>query len=198
MSYSPGLTNTLSGATSVQGTAAAGSPVSGNPVLTGGEDPSGDVAAFQTAADGDQVVHQHSSSTALADGVSNTMHIPVNQTDLGFLGTPTAGYVFNGSTWDRQRGVVQDTPEYFSDASFVSGDSPVTLDLNAALGRNASSTSVTNDGAGNFTVAYSTDGVTFGDAITVKYPETLSLADVSVDSIRITWVADSAYRVIAI
>jgi hypothetical protein len=93
---------------------------------------------------------------------------------------------------------VVDTPEFFEDTNFVSGDSPVTLDLNAALGRNANTTEVINDGAGNFTVAYSTDGVTFGDAITMKYPERLILDNVSVDSIRITWVADSAYRVIFI
>ena len=32
---------------------------------------------------------------------------------------------------------VADTPETFEDTSFVTGDSPATLDINAALGRNA-------------------------------------------------------------
>lgn len=93
---------------------------------------------------------------------------------------------------------VSDTPEFFEDTSFVTGDSPVTLDLNAALGRNATTVQVINDGTGNFTVAFSVDGVTFGDAITMKYPEKMVLKDVSVDSVKITWVANSAYRVIAI
>jgi hypothetical protein len=93
---------------------------------------------------------------------------------------------------------VVDTPEYFEDTNFVTGDSPVTLDINTALGRNATTTTVLNDGPGEFTVEYSADGAAFGDAITVKQREQLRLREVSVDSIRITWVADSAYRVIAI
>lgn len=86
------------------GAAANGAAVSGNPVLIGGEDPSGNVARLQTAPDGDLVVHQHSAATALADAASNTMHIPVNMTDSGFLATPSANYLFNGTTWDRVRG----------------------------------------------------------------------------------------------
>lgn len=92
----------------VQGVAANGAAVSGNPVLIAGEDPSGNVARLQTASDGDLLVHQHSAATALADAVSNTMHIPINQTDAGFLGTPTAPYVYNGTTWDRLRGNATD------------------------------------------------------------------------------------------
>jgi hypothetical protein len=73
-------------------------------ILLMGEDGSGNAKPLQTASDGDLLVHQHSSSTALADAVSNTMHIPVNQTDLGFMAQPTAPYVYNGTTWDRLRG----------------------------------------------------------------------------------------------
>lgn len=93
---------------------------------------------------------------------------------------------------------VVDTPEYFEDTSFVTGDSPVTLDINAALGRNANVTTVINDGTGNFTVAYSTNGSAFGDEITMKKGESLTFKDISVDSIRITWVTNSSYRVMAI
>lgn len=91
---------------------------------------------------------------------------------------------------------VADTPEFFEDTSFVSGDSPVTLDFNTSLaGRNATSGYIINDGAGNFTVAFSTDGSAFGDAITTKKNEILRFQNISVDSIKITWVSDSAYRV---
>lgn len=91
-----------------------------------------------------------------------------------------------------------DTPVTFEDTSFVSGDSPVTLDINTALGRNASEFTVKNDGAGNFTVSISNDGSSFGDEHTMKNGETYSLDIISVDSIRITHVSDSAYRTIAI
>ena len=91
-----------------------------------------------------------------------------------------------------------DTPEYFEDTSFVVGDSPVTLDLRAALGRNATSVTVLCDGAGNFTVAFSVDGIAYGDAILIKNSESLSFSDMSVATVRIAWVSDSSYRVIAI
>ena len=94
--------------------------------------------------------------------------------------------------------IITDTPEFFEDTSFVTGDSPVTLDINTALGNNSSKCSVINDGAGDFTVAVSNDGAVFGDAITVKLDEVLNLDGISVDSVKITWVADSSYRVIAV
>lgn len=102
------------------------------------------------------------------------------------------------SSGNLQTSVIVDTPEFFEDTSFVTGDSPVTLDINAALGRNSTRCSVTNDGLGTFTVAVSNDGDAFGDAITLKVDEVLNLDGISVDSIKITWSADSAYRVTAI
>lgn len=83
------------------------------------------------------------------------------------------------------------------DTSFVAGDSPVTLDVNATLRRNANQGFIINDGAGDFTVAISTDGTNFGTAFTMKAGETFDLAGENVDSIRITRVADSSYRVMA-
>lgn len=87
-----------------------------------------------------------------------------------------------------------DTPEFFEDTSFVTGDSPVTLDCNTALGRNATEGYIINDGPGNFTASFSTDGAAFGDEITMKENEKISFEDITVDSLRLTWVADSAYR----
>ena len=91
-----------------------------------------------------------------------------------------------------------DTPETFEDTSFVSGDSPVILDINTALGRNATEFEVINDGAGTFTVALSNDGISFGDENTIKNGETYSETKISIDSIRITHVSDSAFRVKAL
>ena len=93
---------------------------------------------------------------------------------------------------------VVDTPEFFEDTSFVTGDSPVTLDINAALGRNATSGWIKNDGAGNFTFSFSVNGTDFGDEITLKDGEIMEWDKQSVDSVKITWVADSSYRVLAI
>ena len=94
---------------------------------------------------------------------------------------------------------VSDTPEIFEDTSFVAGDSPADLDINAALGRNATEGYIINDGTGDFTVAFSIDGNTFGDAIRLKNGETLEFSNISVDSLRITHSGtDSAYRVTVI
>ena len=97
-----------------------------------------------------------------------------------------------------ETGIRLDAPQTFADTSFVSGDSPVTLDANTALGRNATEFTVINDGAGAFTVAISFDSSTFGDEHTVNNGEIYSIDKISVDSIRITHVADSAYRVIVL
>jgi len=86
----------------------------------------------------------------------------------------------------------------YEDTSFLVGDSPVTLDVNTDLGRNGKDGFIINDGAGNFTVAISDDGTTFGSAHTMKTGEVFSLTNIDVDSIKITWVADSAYRVVVI
>jgi hypothetical protein len=93
---------------------------------------------------------------------------------------------------------VVDTPEFFEDLSFVTGDSPVTLDLNTALGRNATQFTLINDGDGSFTVELSTDGAAFGDSITMYVGERMEYENISVDSIRITWVSNSSYRCIAL
>lgn len=121
---------------------------------------------------------------SVANSVGQTIPLPVRIKD--------------GETGNDISAGLADTPEFFEDTSFVTGDSPVTLDLNAALGRNATKGYIINDGAGNFTVAFSTDGAVFGDAITMKKNEVLNFDKISVDSFRITWIADSAYRVSAI
>lgn len=90
------------------------------------------------------------------------------------------------------------TPVIFEDTSFVVGDSPITLDVNAALERNATEFAIQDDGSGDFTVALSTDGSVFGSEKTVKSGETYAIDNISIDSIRITHVADSAYRVTAL
>lgn len=93
---------------------------------------------------------------------------------------------------------IEDTPEYFEDTDFVTGESPAILDFNGALDRNATKGSIINDGPGDFTVAFSIDGANFGDAIRLEINESIQFDKLSVNSIQITWVANSAYRVVAI
>ena len=94
---------------------------------------------------------------------------------------------------------IPDAPEQFEDTAFVSGDSPVTLDLNTVLGRNAEKVSILNDGAGSFKVELSTDGAAFGAQFTLKSGEEYPFTkNISVDSVRITHISDSAYRVLFI
>ena len=79
--------------------------------------------------------------------------------------------------------------KYFGseDTSFVTGDSPVTLDLNTTLVRNSVNGYIINDGPGDFKVNLSEDGSTFGDDIRMKNGETLSLRTLDIDSISRIW-----------
>ncbi len=96
-------------------------------------------------------------------------------------------------------GITNGTPLQTFEGAVTTGTSPVTLDLNAQLSRNAIEGYVRNDGTGDFTVKLSTDGVTYSDEATIKDGESFNFDDMSVDSIVITRVAaDSNYRVAVI
>lgn len=86
----------------------------------------------------------------------------------------------------------------YEDTSFVSADSPATLDVNEDLGRNAHDGYIVNDGDGDIKVEISDDGVNFGGQHTIKKDEVLDLYMLDIDTIRLTWVADSAYRVLVV
>lgn len=86
------------------------------------------------------------------------------------------------------------TQEY-EDISFVTGDSPITLDVNNDIGRNAVDGYIICDGPGDFTVAFSDDGTNFGGEHTMKHREKINLKNLNIDKIRITWISDSSYRV---
>jgi len=97
-----------------------------------------------------------------------------------------------------REGVYPGLMETYEDTSFVTGDSPATLDFNADAGRNSTDGYCINDGAGDFYVDYSRDGITFSDKATIKVGERLSLLRLDIDKLRITWIADSSYRVVMI
>ncbi len=82
------------------------------------------------------------------------------------------------------------------DTSFVTGDSPVVIDLLANLGSLAQHVVIFNDGPGDLDVEMSLDGTAYGAVHTVKASEAFGPEGASISSIRITWVSDSAYRVV--
>ncbi len=83
----------------------------------------------------------------------------------------------------------------YEDTSFVTGESPIVLDFNADAGRNARDGYVANDGTGDIKVEISDISAnTYGGSHTIKSGEILELKGVDIDKIRLTWIADSAYR----
>lgn len=88
---------TLSGNVTVVGPDAAGSPPTGNPVLVAGWDLT-NVRRIVTDTNGR--LDPAGTSTAMADGVSNTQNLPDFEGGVG--GVRTFPTEFNGSTWDRR------------------------------------------------------------------------------------------------
>jgi hypothetical protein len=92
--------------------------------------------------------------------------------------------------------------EAYSDLSFVTGDSPATHDVNAGLGRNGIDGFIDNYGAGALYYALSSDGTTYGDNILLPAGAIDSLKGYSgggigegIDSIKITWIANTSYSI---
>ena len=83
----------------------------------------------------------------------------------------------------------------YEDTSFVVGDSPVLLQFNSDAGRNSVDGYVICDGPGNIVVDFSRDGATYGGAWTMYSGEMIGVRNYDIHTLRITYVADSAYRV---
>lgn len=59
--------------------------------------------ALVADAEGHLIIHQGTESITLPDAISNTRHVPSDDSGTP-IATPTLPYVFNGTTWDRQKG----------------------------------------------------------------------------------------------
>ena len=81
----------------------------------------------------------------------------------------------------------------YEDTNFIVGDSPVVLDINTDLSRNARDGYVICD-SGSFSVEISDNGTDYGGIHTVKIGEILRLKGVDMDSVRITWIENASYR----
>lgn len=82
------------------------------------------------------------------------------------------------------------------DTSFIFIESPVTLDVNIELSKNSNDGFIINNGKGRLTYQISSNGSTFDDAINLEPCTGHSLKNISVDSIKITYVADTSYEVV--
>lgn len=96
---------------------------------------------------------------------------------------------------EQRGGTISGRSKAYEDTSFVSGDSPITRDINTDLGRNSRTGYIICDGAGNILVELSGDGTNYGTQFTMKNNEKVNLDGMSIDSIKITHSADSAYRI---
>ena len=87
----------------------------------------------------------------------------------------------------------------YEDTSFTSGDSPITLDVNTDLGRNAVDGYLAVDGTGDILVEISDDGASYGSQHTLKNGDVLDLSGLNVDSIRLTHSGtNSSYRILVV
>lgn len=88
---------------------------------------------------------------------------------------------------------VETTYVSYEDTSFVTGDSPVSIDILTDLGRASKSGFVKNDGNGDMQISFNE-----GDNITLKTGDpAFSFDGIEVSTITITWVANTSYRIVA-
>lgn len=83
----------------------------------------------------------------------------------------------------------------YEDANFLTGDSPAVLDVLTDLSRIGHEGYLINDGPGDIQIEFSEDGTTYGGVHTVKQTETIQFNDLKFRKIRLTWVDNTAYRV---
>ena len=83
----------------------------------------------------------------------------------------------------------------YEDSSFVSGDSPVVLDIYTDIGRDIYNGEIYCDGDGDILIEHSYNGTGYGDQITLKKDEILDIKTIKVRKVRISHSGtDSAYR----
>ncbi len=89
---------------------------------------------------------------------------------------------------------VTGAPVSYEDVDFVTGDSPIVLDVFTDLGRVGHEGYILNDGAGNILVEISKNGTDYGGSSTLKWGDQFNLSNLNINRIRLTWQEDSSYR----
>lgn len=82
----------------------------------------------------------------------------------------------------------------YEDTNFVSGDSPLVLDVYTDLGRLGHEGYILNDGPGNILVQISANGVDYGGSHTLKWGDQLILNNLKVNRLKLTWQENSSFR----
>ena len=107
----------------------------------------------------------------------------------------------NGTAYDAGIRLTSPFPKTGPVASQENADFTATedFDINAQLGRNGSSFTISNDGGGDFSVSHSEDGAVFTGPHTVKAYEPYKFPGINIHTIKITHLGiDSCYRAMAI
>ena len=86
----------------------------------------------------------------------------------------------------------------YEDTAFITGSSPQVHDFYGDTGRDSVDGYIICDGDGDIQVDISRDGISYGDKFTMKKGEVVDLLHWRVNKLRVTWVGDSAYRVVLI
>ena len=94
-----------------------------------------------------------------------------------------------------QIGAINVSNKVYEEAAFEAGDSPAVHDFFADAGRVATRGYIICDGAGNIQVDVSRDGINYDDKWTMKSGQSVTLDGMYIKKIRVTRVADSAYRI---
>jgi len=124
---------------------------------------------------------------------------PTLAVDYEFFDSGAAGSTASSSGAGSYPGPLPVTDYWTAtDSSFVVGDSPATVDINAGLGRNAVAGYIANRGAGNISMKIDDGSGSYGAAIILESGDVFSFAGLSVDRLELTHVADSAYDVFAV
>lgn len=99
---------------SVVGAQASGAAQTANPVLGGGvynhsqNLTAGQVGVINLDQYGDIITSPRLQATTLGDTLSNAINAP-RAIDTAYMVQPVVGYNFNGTTWDRNRGIINAT-----------------------------------------------------------------------------------------
>ena len=94
-----------------------------------------------------------------------------------------------------QTGALNVANKTYEDANFQAGDSPAVHDFFGDAGRIATRGYIICDGAGDIQVDISRDGIAYDAKFTMKQNDFVSLDGYYINKIRVTRVADSAYRI---
>jgi hypothetical protein len=137
-----GSLNTVTSPVTVSGGAADGAAVSGNPVLVAGQDGT-NVQSVRTDSTGNVGVAPKATATAMGDATTNSPTLPQNESG-SIITQGSRPSVFNGTTWDRQRGNTIGTNVQGS----VASDAPVDANplLNGGRASTPTPTAVSADG----------------------------------------------------